>query len=218
MDEWDQSANTQYKKFTADEIEGIKYPFDLIYGRLVHLVHGSSLDSVIDCPVEDCVALCTTTLPDLAEAVKTLTAKIKDIEQIVEEIKKLEEKTQEFVEAFRVLDTALAAQTTIEEQLGKVGIRFGDNRQFFDRFRLENFLNWDGQETANVQGTMPDYRSVVENMEKGYLPAITALTIEEAGVLERNKRFLERVEALAWSAVDRRGEITTVEKPTSFVT
>ncbi len=194
------------------------YPMPIlekVYGRIVYSVHGASPSGASACTRKDCRQMFAQTIPEVINAVDHLNSIIKSIKEreveklkIHKEIKELEEKAGDLFVALKTAKDLLIEQETIEEGLAKEGMIYSSNT-FFDQFSLNSSMELGKHYRGEFETTLPDYRHVIEDMEK-YRKTLKHFTAKESEEVQKNKEFLKQVFKFAQEVTDRRDEITTI--------
>jgi hypothetical protein len=203
-DQWNEVNEDNYK----DKLK----PFERVYGRILHRVHGGDIDRARICQRQDCHCMFVETLPALIKTIQSIDKTITKISELEKQAQEIQKKIDAVSGPIKLLITAretvekiLDQQKTIESHLKSSGIRFAE-QQFFDQFRLENFKDWNVEILLQAKVKMPAYKHVIKKGMQKHQEVIKALNRQESDVLKRNKNFYENVLTLSGEVTNRMTE------------
>ncbi|MFS8564172.1 MAG: hypothetical protein LVR00_07680 [Rhabdochlamydiaceae bacterium] len=190
-------------------------PFDLVYGRILHEVHGSNIVSARDCSMKDCQTMFAETLPAMRVTIKNIEAASvqlppieKAVADIQETIHKLSKRAKSLAEAEECMKQ-MGNPHGFLRALANEGILFVNREEnptlLWDRF---NFGKFPEQSIQTVfQGYLPDFHNTFSKGTKEYCARIHAPCPEESEVRKDFENLLATSLRLARNVEPRNREI-----------
>lgn len=190
-----------------------------IYGRIVHSVHTSLVSDGVNygaahCGRLDCKNMFIEVIPSLIKVIPQLQSAVKAIEQNELEKQKIEKEIQKklgeakpWLDALVCTEKLLKAQTKIEARLNNQGLHYS-NGEFFDQFQFNNLEKTpQTKSTITLQGTLPEYRFVVNEDMQSYKKTFLGLTAAELLMHTKSQEFLKRILELSKQIANRESEV-----------
>lgn len=162
--------------------------FDLVYGRILYHVHQGNLNnnerSAVKCTVDDCQNMFNVTLPALLSSVQSITAAIRALHPIDQEIEITNTEIAILDRAIKMVEEARQCidsmkNSNIAGYFGDKGILLEENKDlFWDRMRLQNLNSWTDN-TFNMNGRLPYYVREVFPVIEEYKKRMKCLSEKE---------------------------------------
>ncbi len=192
-------------------------PFDLVYGRILHSVHGGDFYSAQRCGRPDCKQIFNFTLPamkatlgKMKRAIETLPKIEKEIQEIQEAIAVLGKQMKSLDEADDCIQSMERNVTSLLQPFSDQGIvfvpRFQDPTLFWDRLNFNNLAYFPEQKLElTLKGHFPVYEKTFANMLE-YQQIIHSLCPEENQTLSDHQRLRQAVQTFALRVEPRPNE------------
>jgi hypothetical protein len=192
--------------------------FDLVYGRILHSVHGGYFSHAKGCGRDDCSQIFNHTLPamkatlgKMRHAIEAIPGIEREIQQIQEAIAELAEQMQSLGEADECIRSMERGVTPLLQHFSDQGIvfvsRFQDPKLFWDRLNFNDLADAPEQRLEpTLTGRFPVYEKTFDNMLE-YRRRIHSLCPEENQTLGEHQRLRQTVQTLALAVEPRPREV-----------
>jgi hypothetical protein len=193
------------------------YPFDLVYGRILHTVHAGGIQNAQKCHRGDCNEMFNVFIPQLGIAMQNIEKAQRNLPSILRQISDVEAQLRDLEEDLAGLGEA---DTCIKEMIanpvkGKLfenGLilsnQNGDNCTFWDRLKYNFIITRETEWNLTFKTSLPKYLTEIYPKIENYRDNIRVLSAKEKEIFAIRDGLAMQSGTLMQQIENRNGELT----------